>query len=66
MLTLGYSTLYTALPVVSILMDKDTNVDNIIKFPLLYMKLLKGRELNYKAFLFWFLNSIFPVFFIGI
>ena len=40
-------------------MDQDINRTNVIKFPSLYKILLKGRELNFKNFLWWFFKSIF-------
>ena len=59
MLCLGYSTVFTALPSISILLDQDINRKNVLKFPNLYKVLLKGRELNFKNFLWWFFKSIF-------
>jgi phospholipid-translocating ATPase len=59
MLILGYSTIYTNLPVISLLLDQDTKVKNVMKFPTLYKNLLKGRELSIKSFLWWFWKSIF-------
>jgi phospholipid-translocating ATPase len=59
MLILGYSTVYTSLPVITLLLDRDTDMRNVMKFPILYKKLLKGRELSIKAFLWWFWKSIF-------
>ena len=59
MLSLGYSTVFTALPSISILLDQDINRSNVLKFPPLYKILLKGRELNFKNFLWWFFKSIF-------
>ena len=56
---LGYTTVYTALPVISLLADRDTDMWNIIRFPLLYRKLQKGRELNIKEFLYWVNKSLF-------
>jgi len=50
---LGYSSIYTNLPVISLLLDVDTSIDNVLKFPSLYKKLLKGRELSIKSFLVW-------------
>ena len=58
-LSFGYSTIFTALPSISILLDQDVNKDNVIKFPNLYKALLKGRELNIKNFLWWVFKSIF-------
>jgi len=59
MLIMGYSTIYTSLPVISLLLDQDTRVKNVMKFPTLYKNLLKGRELSIKAFLGWFWKSLF-------
>lgn len=59
MLILGYSTLYTNLPVMALLLDRDTDVNNVMRFPILYKKLLKGRELSIKSFLWWFWKSLF-------
>ena len=59
MLCLGYSTIFTALPSISILLDQDVKKDYVLKFPSLYKVLLKGRELNFKNFLWWVFKSIF-------
>jgi len=58
-LMLGYSTIYTSLPVFSLVFDKDMNVDSIMNFPPLYKTLQKGRELNIKSFAIWVWKSIF-------
>ena len=58
-LSLGYSTIFTALPSISLLLDQDVKQENVLKFPTLYKVLLKGRELNFKNFLWWLLKSIF-------
>ena len=58
-LSFGYSTIFTSLPSISVLLDQDVSKDNILKFPTLYKILLKGRELNLKSFLFWLFKSIF-------
>ena len=57
MLSLGYSTIFTALPAISILLDQDIDKENVLKFPTLYRVLLKGRELNLKNFLWWLFKS---------
>jgi len=57
-LILGYSSVYTALPVISLLFDKDTEVKNVIQFPSLYKTMQKGRELSIKSFLWWFWKSL--------
>ena len=58
-LSLGYSTIFTALPSISLLLDEDVKKDYVTKFPSLYKVLLKGRELNFKSFLWWVFKSIF-------
>lgn len=58
-LVLGYSTIYTNLPVISLIYDKDTNIENVINFPDLYSSLQKAKLLSIKNFLIWFEKSIF-------
>ena len=58
-LSFGYSTIFTSLPSISVLIDQDIAKENVLKFPTLYKILLKGRELNFKSFLFWLFKSIF-------
>ena len=58
-LSFGYSTIFTSLPSISVLLDQDVAKNNVLKFPTLYKILLKGRELNFKSFLFWLFKSIF-------
>ncbi len=58
-LILGYSTLYTIFPAMSLLLDYDINYNDVIKYPSLYKGLLKGRELSIKNFLGWTWKSIF-------
>ena len=58
-LSFGYSTIFTSLPSISVLLDQDIAKINVLKFPSLYKALLKGRELNLKSFLFWLFKSIF-------
>ena len=58
-LMVGYSTIYTALPVISLIFDEDTTVGNVIKFPSIYKDLQKGRQLSIKSFLKWFWKSVF-------
>ena len=59
MLSLGYSTIFTALPSITLLLDQDVKIESVLKFPSLYKVLLKGRELNLKSFLWWLFKSIF-------
>jgi phospholipid-translocating ATPase len=58
-LVMGYTSIYTNFPVFSLLLDRDTKLDNVLKFPPLYKQMLKGRELNFKTFLYWLLISLF-------
>ena len=59
LLCFGYSTVFTCLPSISLLLDQDIKQENVLKFPTLYKVLLKGRELNFKSFLWWVFKSIF-------
>jgi len=59
MLILGYSTIYTCMPVFSLVFDQDVSVQACMKYPPLYATLQKGRSLNLKTFLIWFWMSIF-------
>ena len=56
---LGYTTIYTSLPVFSIVFDEDVDLKAVIKFPVLYKILQKGRALNMKTFIFWCVKSTF-------
>ena len=57
-LTLGFSTFFTCLPIISILLDRDVDKKNVLKFPALYKILLKGREQNFKNFLWWLFKAV--------
>lgn len=59
MLIMGYTSIYTAFPVMTLLYDRDTDIRNVLKFPLLYKGLQKGRELSIKSFFWWFWKSLF-------
>ena len=63
-LSFGYSTIFTSLPCICVLLDQDVNKANVLGFPTLYKILLKGRELNLKSFLFWLFKAIFQSFII--
>jgi phospholipid-translocating ATPase len=58
-LMLGYATVYTSMPVFSIVLDKDTGVQQALDYPPLYKTLQKGRSLSFKTFLIWVWKSIF-------
>lgn len=59
LLMLGYSSIYTNLPVFSLVFDQDVPVQAVMKFPPLYKTLQKGRSLSTKTFLIWLWKSIF-------
>merc|ERR1719331_3232922 len=58
-LILGYSTLYTSLPVFSLVLDEDVDRETCLKYPILYENLQAGRSLNIKTFLIWIWKSIY-------
>ena len=58
-LMLGYSTIYTNLPVFCLIFDEDVPVSAALKYPPLYETLQKGRVLSTKTFLIWMWKSIF-------
>lgn len=58
-LMLGYATIYTSLPVFSLVFDTDTDKQAVLNFPPLYKTLQKGRMLSFKTFLIWTWKSIY-------
>ena len=58
-LMLGYATVYTSLPVFSLVFDEDADVLSIMNYPLLYKTLQKGRSINLRTFLVWLWKSIY-------
>mgnify|MGYP002630811905 CR=1 FL=1 len=58
-LMLGYSTVYTSLPVFSLVFDEDADQKSILSYPPLYKTLKKGRTMNIKTFCIWLWKSIF-------
>ena len=59
MLLLGYSTVYTSLPIFTIVLDVDVDSGKVMEFPALYKTLQKGRSLNFKTFMIWTWMSIY-------
>ena len=55
----GYATVYTMLPVFSLVLDRDVTGQIAITYPELYKELTKGRSLSYKTFFIWVLISIY-------
>lgn len=58
-LMLGYATIYTSLPVFSLVFDTDCDKYSVLNFPPLYKTLQKGRLLSFKTFLIWIWKSIY-------
>lgn len=59
MLLVGYSTFYTMLPVLALILDEDVSEQNVFVYPELYRELQKGRALSLKTFLIWVLISVY-------
>lgn len=58
-LMLGYATIFTSLPVFSLIFDEDVHWRQVFDYPNLYKVLQKGRELSVKVFLLWVWMSIY-------
>jgi phospholipid-translocating ATPase len=55
----GYATVYTMLPVFSLVLDRDVNEDLALLYPELYKELTLGKTLSYKTFFVWVIVSIY-------
>jgi phospholipid-translocating ATPase len=55
----GYATVYTAMPVLSLVLDKDVDENLANLYPELYKELKTGRSLSYRTFFVWVLISIY-------
>ncbi|KJR86609.1 phospholipid-translocating ATPase [Sporothrix schenckii 1099-18] len=58
-LMVGYATVYTALPVLSLVLDKDVDEDLANLYPELYKELTEGRSLSYRTFFVWVFVSVY-------
>ncbi|UQC82562.1 phospholipid-translocating P-type ATPase [Colletotrichum lupini] len=58
-LLVGYSTVYTAFPVLSLVLDKDVDENLANLYPELYKELTSGRSLSYRTFFVWVAVSIY-------
>lgn len=58
-LTFGYSTIFTNLPVIAIIMDEDLSFQMVRQYPQLYRELQQGRLLNYRKFFELLMKGIF-------
>jgi len=55
----GYATLYTFLPVFSLVLDRDVNEVHSTLYPELYAELTTGRSLSYRTFFIWLFVSLY-------
>jgi phospholipid-translocating ATPase len=58
-LMVGYATVYTAAPVLSLVLDKDVDEELANLYPELYKELTEGRSLSYRTFFVWVFVSIY-------
>ncbi|KAK3997677.1 hypothetical protein QBC44DRAFT_70951 [Cladorrhinum sp. PSN332] len=58
-LMVGYATIYTAAPVLSLVLDKDVDENLANLYPELYKELTSGRSLSYRTFFVWVFVSIY-------
>jgi phospholipid-translocating ATPase len=58
-LLVGYATVYTQLPVFSLVLDRDVDEALANLYPELYKELTPGTSLSYKTFFIWLLVSIY-------
>ena len=58
-LMLGYATVFTSLPIFSLIFDQDVSWRQVFDYPLLYKVLQRGKELSAKTFLLWAWMSVF-------
>ncbi|KAL2148090.1 hypothetical protein VTH82DRAFT_2457, partial [Thermothelomyces myriococcoides] len=58
-LMVGYATVYTAMPVLSLVLDKDVDENLANLYPELYKELTSGRSLSYRTFFVWVFVSVY-------
>ena len=58
-LLVGYSTVYTMVPVFALVLDEDVSEDDVDRFPELYKELHKSRSLSTRTFLQWVCKAIY-------
>ncbi|KAG5941742.1 hypothetical protein E4U59_001585 [Claviceps monticola] len=58
-LLVGYATIYTAAPVLSLVLDKDVDENLANLYPELYKELTEGRSLSYRTFFVWVFVSVY-------
>lgn len=60
-LTFGYSTFFTNLPVIAIIMDEDLDFATMRRFPILYREPQRGLKMSLKRFFVMLAESVFQV-----
>ena len=60
-LMMGYVTIFTCLPVFTLIIDEEVDVESARAHPPLYRTLQKGRAFSVKIFLVWTLQSVYQV-----
>jgi phospholipid-translocating ATPase len=55
----GYATIYTLLPVFSLVLDRDVDESLANLYPELYKELTSGKSLSYRTFFIWVAISIY-------
>lgn len=58
-LVLGYATIFTSMPVFTLVLDRDTDFHTVHENANLYQKLQLGRALNFLRFLGWIWKSVY-------
>lgn len=58
-LMLGYATVFTSVPIFSLIFVRDVTLRQVMDYPILYKFLQNGRRLNRKTFLIWCFVSIY-------
>lgn len=58
-LLVGYATVYTMMPVFSLVLDRDVDEGLANLYPELYKELTLGKSLSYRTFFIWVLISIY-------
>jgi phospholipid-translocating ATPase len=59
LLMLGYSSIYTMMPVFSLVLEEDTDVATVMTYPQLYKTLRESRFLGLTTFLMWMWKSLY-------
>jgi phospholipid-translocating ATPase len=59
LLMVGYATIFTMLPIFSLILDRDVRDTIAMAYPELYSELRRGRSLNVRTFLTWVLKGFY-------